>query len=169
MAQYSRPSSDVDITSWTCSTGSDRYALVDESVANDDTDYIWRSATHVLPTDATMGMSSVTDPVSSSGHILRARARLESAGGATLTCTLSDSGSIITTQDFLMDDTGYATFEYTLSGAEADAIVDYATFKIYVLARDGGGNNVRLTWVELEVPDVAPPTLHQRTLRGHGK
>lgn len=168
MAQYSRPSSDIDITSWTCSTGSNRYALIDESVANDDTDYIWRSATHILPTDATLGLSSVTDPVSSSNHVFRCRAKLESAGSCTLECKLSDSGSIFATQSFTVNSTSYQDFSYTLSGAEADAIVDYSALKLYVLAKDGGSVNCRLTFAEFEVPDVGSVP-HQRPVRGYGK
>ena len=167
MAQFSRPISDVDMSGWTCSTGTDKYALIDESVANDDTDYIWRSATHILPTDSTVGMSVVSDPLSSSGHVMRFRARLESAGSCTLQCDWVDTGSIVTTQNFTVNSTSYQDFSYTLSGAEADAIVNYGGMKLYVLARDGGGVNCRLTFAEFEVPDAG--TARERRKRGFGK
>ena len=58
--QLARPTSDVAAGSWTASSGSDLWAMVDESAAS-DTDYISSSATPDADT-AVMGLGPLNAP-----------------------------------------------------------------------------------------------------------
>ena len=74
MAQYARPSSDQGSSiSWDGNDSGivDLYTYIDETTANDSTDYIRSQADQTGYYET--GLSSVTDPASNSGHIIRAR------------------------------------------------------------------------------------------------
>lgn len=167
MAQYARPSSDVDMSGWTCSTGTNRAALIDESVANDDTDYISRVANASVPTDSTVNLSSVTNPGTQIGHVIRARARLESAGSVSLQCSLSIGGSVIVSNSFTVTSTSYADFAYTLTAGQVAAITNYGALQFYILASGGSAITMRVTQAYFEVPDVGSD--RQRMRRGMGR
>ena len=78
MAQFGRPISDISAGGWVPSSGGDLYAMLDE-VSASDSDYIQGDSSD---TAAEVLLSTVTDPVSSSGHILRFRAQSSGGGGA---------------------------------------------------------------------------------------
>jgi hypothetical protein len=65
-----RPSSDIAAGSWTPSTGSDLYAMLDE-VSVDDADYITTSATGQT---ARLALTPLSDPGNDNNHVLRYRA-----------------------------------------------------------------------------------------------
>jgi hypothetical protein len=74
-AQYARPDSDVSAGTWTTDTGgtTDLYQAIDETNAV-DADYI-QSVTDPASAVTEVGLSNVTDPAVSTGHIVRYRAR----------------------------------------------------------------------------------------------
>lgn len=71
--QIAVPIADISAGGWTPSTGTDLYAMTDEAVA-DDSDYDQSATT---PTNDVMEVqvTSLTDPASSSGHVVRYRLR----------------------------------------------------------------------------------------------
>ena len=137
MPQFARPSADTNNPgSYTDQAGGSAslFATIDESAAN-DADFI-RSPTDPVNAVYVTKLTSLTDPVSSAGHILRARVSTDVASGGnaldytdelrqgyvnegslgTLIATLSQAG---------VSGTTWQDLAYTLSAAEADAITDY--------------------------------------------
>jgi len=70
MTQYMRPSSDINI-SWLCSSGSDRYALIDE-VSASDSDYIYTINNNAYQE---CKLSEPITPITSGEGVLRFRAK----------------------------------------------------------------------------------------------
>lgn len=136
MAQFARPASDITETGWTEDDGDvlDQWAEIDEVVAS-DTDYV-KSPTPPGTNEYETKLSSVTDPVSSTGHIMRWRRRAPVGGGATINLTVRLLQ--LTTQiKSVADNTLPSAFtdtSATLSGAEADAITDYADLRLEFVA-----------------------------------
>lgn len=136
MAQFARPDADVVRTAWTEDDGTttDIFDQIDES-SLDDADYIKTSA----PPGANeyeAGLTDVTDPVSSSDHVMRWRRRKQPSAGATinLTVRLLQTSTQITSQADNAIPTSFTTTTYTLSGAEADAITDYTALRMEFVA-----------------------------------
>lgn len=82
----------------------------------------------------------MTDPQSSTGHIIRWRRRKQPASGSNdvnLTVRLLQGSTQITSQ---ADNTIPSTFtdaSYTLSTAEADSITDYSNLRLEFVASGG--------------------------------
>jgi len=176
MAQFARPNEDE--LNWgggdafAASSGSDLYAMIDETSAS-DSDYISSSDSG---SDATykVHLSSVTDPVSSSGHILRYRLKWEDAmemgvdqpdvtvkllidnpdGSAPGECNYSLLSKTHSSSSNTLD-TSFSTEAITLSTSQANS-VSYSSlcFQIKRETAFGAGETVYLSWVELEVPDA---------------
>jgi hypothetical protein len=113
-------------------SGTNLYQSIDETVA-DDADYIQSSA--VPSNDVYVcSLSTLEDPVSSTGHVVRYRYRKSAAGGAQIDLTVqlrqgyvneSSMGTLIASATHA-DITETATSNtLALSGGEADAITDY--------------------------------------------
>lgn len=118
--QIIRPTSDVSDGAWLASTGSDLYAMLDETTAS-DSDYIYATSAST----AEVGLGVASDPVSSTGHIIRYRAK----GTGTLTVKLMQGTTTIATHVPTLT-TSYQDFSFTLSGAEADSITDYSNLRL---------------------------------------
>lgn len=133
MPQFARPSADTVRTGWTDQAGGTVtiYTTIDESVAS-DTDYI-KTPTPPGANEFESLLTSVTDPLSSTGHIMRWRRRKQPATGSAqinLTVRLLQGVTQITSQ---ADNNLPGTFtdtSYTLSAAEADAITNYADLRL---------------------------------------
>lgn len=145
MAQFARPSADTDNTgSYTDQGGGSSaiYTTIDETAA-DDGDYI-RTGTDPSSAVFVTKLSNVTDPVSSSGHVLRVRAGTDQASGGNqidLTAQLRQGytnegspGTLIATLTQANVTAGsWTTYSATLSGAEADAITDYTSLYLRIV------------------------------------
>jgi len=161
VVQIARPSSDIT-ANWTPTTGATLFACIDETSANDDTDAIDTGANPVsLVCEVKFG--SLTDPLSSSGHVVRYRFRRGPQGGknVSLTADLRQGATSIASWAHLDAAivNSYTTFQQTLSSGQADSITDYTDLRLRLTATtSGGGGNtgVRFTWTELEVPDGTP-------------
>lgn len=156
MAQYARPNADGAAKNWTPSTGTAHWSLIDESVT-DDTDYISVTTGALASPDETMSLSSVTDPVASSGHIIRLRGK-NSSGASAVTIRLyqgdpNGSGTQIAASTIAFS-TSFADYSYTLSGAEADAITDYTTLWFSIDKAISKGVTQTISQAYFEVPDV---------------
>ena len=87
MAQFARPISDATNNGgddrWFAFSGSDMYAMLDETPYS-DSDFVSSTDGGVAPLNVAhlkMDLTSLTDPVSSSGHVIRYRIQYWDAGG----------------------------------------------------------------------------------------
>lgn len=117
------PVSDVSAGSWTPSSGTDLYAMLDETAAS-DTDYI--AATSA--TTCTLALASGSDPASSTGHILRYR--LPPGSGTVSVALKQGTTTIASWGPHTLIGTTAQTFAQTLTGGEADSITDYSALRV---------------------------------------
>jgi len=145
VAQFARPDADTyNGDGWTEDDGTsvDMFLEVDEAVA-DDADFV-RSP--VTPTNdvVVFGLTNVTDPALSTGHILRVRNSADQDAQETidflfeLRMTYVNEGSqgtlIASVTRNGVTSTTWTTTSYTLSGAEADAITNYTALYVRIRA-----------------------------------
>lgn len=135
MPQFARPDQDTTIGTFTDQGGgtTNIYTTIDEASAS-DADYI-RSVTSPANAVYVCRLSDVTDPVSSTGHIIRMRTStdLDAQEAIDFTQQLRMSyagegaqGTLIASQSRTsVSSTTWTTSSYTLSAGEADAITDY--------------------------------------------
>ena len=116
------PVSDVAAGSWTPSSGSDLYAMLDEAAAS-DTDYIQATSA----TTCTLALASGGDPASSTGHILRYRLL---AGSGTIAVTLKQGTTTIASWGPHTLTGAAQDFAQTLSAGQADSITDYSALRV---------------------------------------
>lgn len=121
-SQYARPASDITDGAWLPSTGTDLFAMVDEATYS-DTDYVYTESASAC----TMALGSLTDPVSSAGHILRYRML---SGSGSLTIRLKQGASTIATFGPHTATGAAQDFEQTLTGGQADSITDYTALRV---------------------------------------
>lgn len=143
MAQFARPAEDILIDNWQTESGggANLYQQIDESVAN-DSDFIQSQLTPTSDVYVAK-LSSVVDPVSSSGHTLRYRYGKSASAGDQIDLTVQlrqgyvnegNQGTLIA-QDVLTNVGGFPLAgSHALSGAEADAITNYGDLYIRIVA-----------------------------------
>lgn len=154
MTQYMRPDGDLDSV-WSCSTGTSRYALIDEAMAN-DADYISTSTQSAIQT---VSLSNPAETPASGGPVtVKIRAKGSVAGvkvypqlkqGST-TMILDGSSAQATLT------TSYGNYYFAVASDMLQYITDWTTLQIGI--RDGtvtGTCYVSQVW--LEVPDAAIP------------
>lgn len=143
MPQFARPDADITDGAWTKSSGGagDMYTMIDEAIA-DDADYVQSEAAPASSAFA-VGLGNVEDPVSSTGHIVRYRYQKEAAGGAQIDLIVQlrqgysgegAQGSLIHAETHTNIPNGWTAGTFTLAGAEADAITDYADLQLRLVA-----------------------------------
>lgn len=154
MAQFARPNSDITTTSWTPSTGTTIYQCIDESTAS-DTDYGTGTGT---ASELIVGLSSVLDPGSSSGHIVRLRAMSTGSGaGEKWTVELYQGTSLIATiiSNAPMSRNSFGDTSYTLTSGESDSITNYGDLRLrFVPTTMGASESIVLSFAEMEFPDA---------------
>jgi len=137
MAQFARPSADTVRTGWTDEAGgtTDIYTGIDE-VSAEDAEYV-KTPTPPGSNEFETLLTAVTDPVSSTGHVMRWRRRKQPASGSAqinLTVRLVEG----TTQIVSRSDTdipgSFTDTSYTLSAGEADSITDYSNLRLEFVA-----------------------------------
>lgn len=121
-AQLLVPASDVSAGGWVPSSGSDLYAMLDESTYS-DADYISSSTA----SSCTVALVTGTDPRVSTGHILRYRLL---AGSGSVAVTLKQSAATIASFGPHTITGAAQDFEQTLSGGQADSITDYSALRV---------------------------------------
>lgn len=122
--QLIRTGTDISAGSWTPSTGSDLYAMLDETIPPNDTDYI---SVPSGSSTAEVKLTTGSDPSSSIGHTIRYRAK--NNGSGSLTVYLYQGATLIATHNPTLTDY-YQTYIWTISGAEADSITDYTDLRL---------------------------------------
>ncbi|OQB23577.1 MAG: hypothetical protein BWY10_02676 [Chloroflexi bacterium ADurb.Bin180] len=96
--------------------------MIDETAAS-DTDYI----STVNASTCEVALGSLSDPASSSGHIVRYRLSAE-AGGVIV--RLRQGTTTIASWTHSPAPASLTTYTQTLSGGEADSITDYTALKL---------------------------------------
>lgn len=149
MAQFARPDSDLVTGGW----GAPVYSKVNE---------VTPDATYAIgpnKSDGTceLSLSSVIDPASSGGHVLRCRAYIVGTfpTGINLYFQLLQGTTLIKQWTPTLTTSG-ADYTYTLTSGEADSITNYADLRVkfvqdYITGSTGRGY---VSWFELEVPDA---------------
>ena len=158
MAQFARPSSNITQTSFTGG-----YTAIDESSASDaDFAYGANNTAAVLE----VGLSSVEDPESSSGHTFRYRLAKTNngtvdGGGNAVTVTVGlYQGTTLIAEDTAKTVTGtWTAYSLTLNGTQADSITNYADLRLRFTTSASGGSAANrrggaVSWAELEAPDA---------------
>lgn len=134
MAQFARPSTDTTRDNWEEDDGGTTsiFDQIDEAVA-DDADYIRTGLTPTSDVYVTK-LSTLEDPLSSTGHVVRYRYGKDAAGGDQIDITVElrqgyvnegTPGTLIASATHTNVSEGWTAGTITLSGAEADAITDY--------------------------------------------
>lgn len=118
------PTSTVSAGSWSPTNAATLHEAIDETPAS-DADYI---STNVAADVCTVAISSLTDPASSTGHVVRYRLRGDGASG--ITVALMQGASVVASWTHDPAPSSFTTFVQTLSGAEADSITDYGALRL---------------------------------------
>jgi hypothetical protein len=122
-ARFGRPLSDISQGAWTASTGSDLFAMLDEETPV-DADYIQTTSASTCE----IGLSNATDPGTSSGQVLRYRAKSDDA--STLIAKLMEGATTIASRTHTNVPNTWTEYTMTLTGGECDAITDYADLRV---------------------------------------
>jgi hypothetical protein len=121
--RYAFPIADVSKGSWTASTGSDLFAMLDEPTAN-DADYIAATSATVCE----IRLAPVIDPLTSIGQAVKLRAR--STQGSTLIARLKQGSTTIATLNQSGVSGSWTDYSLVLSAAECNAITDYTNLRV---------------------------------------
>lgn len=143
MSQFARPSADTSIGDYVDQSDgtTNIYTTIDESSAS-DADYIKSTAAPSSEPYVT-ALTSVTDPVSSSGHVIRVRARNGVSGGQAVDLTVQlrqgysnegSQGTLIATLSQASVASSFTDYTATLSSSEADAITAYDDLVLRIVA-----------------------------------
>ncbi|TFG81597.1 MAG: hypothetical protein E4H19_14375, partial [Chromatiales bacterium] len=179
MAQFARPDGSVEVFNLlgghSVNTTGNRYQNVDET-SPVDTDYVYSQNSPGGGSNVEFGLSDVTDPAVSTGHILRFRHMQidEDSGGhpqsantggtaTTLAWELRQGSVPVIIASGSVNPAALTTTSVTLSDTEADSITDYTDLRVYLSPSGGAGSPanrraVAVTWIELEVPNATPAT-----------
>ena len=153
MAQYGRPISDISTGNWATTP---LWSDLDDNL---DADYITSGKNPAADTFENALTSTLSDPSSSSGHIVRARLYCSKANNGTATVYVYQGTTLIATYAIPGNlATAFTTYSYTLTGTEADNITDYTVLRIRVVANGTANAYVYCAWTELEIPDPVTAT-----------
>jgi len=160
MAQFSRPSSDIEDQDFTVQPSGGFWEAIDEETY-DDADYISGNA---LGAYCEVGCSSVTDPQSSSDHVFRYRLtrtlqNRKLTGVASLKCGSTEIASWTHT-----DPGTVQTYTQTLTSQQADSISDYTDLRFRFVVSSRAGGSLQVFWAEFEVPDAAGGQEYNETI-----
>jgi hypothetical protein len=135
------PTADSVDGAWTTDSGGTALAAaVDETTAS-DADYI-RSETAPAASSCRLKLGSGTDPVSSTGHVIRWRVGKDSTGAPQVDVRVQlrqGGGNTVGAGTLIAEFTrtnvdALTTYAETLSGGEADAITDYSDLYVEIRA-----------------------------------
>lgn len=168
MTQLAYPNEDVTTTGWTTTP---LWSQVDDAPGAGDADYIDAA---VRAGDATceLGLAEPTDPASSSDHIIEVRAKYttnNSRVGA-VQVALYEGATLRATLPMQTLTTSFATYSYTLSSGEADALA-YSDMRLRITGHMNAGGagtqcNVQVASVRISCPDAGAAGGQPMQLRG---
>tara|TARA_R110000824_G_scaffold118617_2_gene270941 strand:+ start:124 stop:702 length:579 start_codon:yes stop_codon:yes gene_type:complete len=176
MTQYAYPDADTSVGNWTASTGSNRYAMVDDAhgVAAGTADNTYIRVTddgqgddemNPIAEAITLSLSSVTDPSASNLHKVKILWHEDTGQGAlNLNVSLRDTdGGAVKDETFTFDAGGgfdppdSQEDTMTLSASQANSIGAYSNLSVIITATDSmlQGTNTSVFRVYFECPDAA--------------
>lgn len=165
LEEFLRPDSDITTTGWTPSTGTNVYAVIDESSPS-DTDYVSSNiASSICPTQDTtffeVGLSNPSGTLNANctGITVRVRAaKVETinTGDVDMTVELKQGATVRASQSFPNLTTSYVTKSFTLSFAEVKSITGTSDLRIRVTIDYCGNSDPhairgRVSWAEVEL------------------
>ena len=176
MTQYARPDQDIARGSdcddgmggdvcWLNQAGgtTNLYASIDETSAS-DSDYIVVEEGMMGTSDQTakFRLSDVTDPESSSDHVVYYRAKcmdMTWMGCTALTVTLYDGSTGIATGTASVT-TSWADYSFTLNAGQANMIGDYNNLFLWIKHHEGNmqGDGHSVSYAAFACPDASTPT-----------
>ena len=155
------------------------WSNLDEAAPGSDADYNW--STNNTAATLEVALAAVTDPLLSTGHVVSYRLAqtyngTPDGGGNAVTVTVSlvQGTTVIASNGPLALTGSWAAGSFTLSGAQADAITDYADLRLRIVTSSSGGATTNrrgagVSFAELAVPDLAAPSYTaSATLDGTG-
>lgn len=169
MTQYAYPDADVSTTGWTTAP---LWSKVDDAPGAGDADYI-DAATRAGDATCELELAEPADPSSSSDHVIEVRAKYatnNSRVGA-VSVALYEGATLRATLGLTTLTTSFATYSYTLSGAEADSL-SYNDMRVKITGHMNAGGlgtvcTVTVASVRLSCPDAGAPASGQpMQLRG---
>lgn len=122
--QRAAPTSDVAAGSWTPSSGTDLFAMLDEASPS-DADYIKTGAAADV---CTVALGTLSDPAVSTGH--QVSYRISGDGVSGIQVELLQSTTVIATWTHDPAPGSPTTFTQTLTGTQADSITNYAALRL---------------------------------------
>jgi len=155
MVQYAYPDADTTVNNWAASTGSNRYAMIDDAYGTatavaDNTsisvsdDGSGDDEMNPNPEAIVLSLSSVTDPSSASSHSVVVMWYEDSGQGTvTLNVNLKDTdGSDVKNEDFTYDAQGGSNTDplvstMSLNATQANSIANYGNMILTITATDG--------------------------------
>ncbi len=166
-AQFARPDGTEPSSSGWTATGAPTLHEATDETAVDDADYMTTggSATGEL------SLSDIADPGVDTGHIIRFRMiSTGSKGGERLDFRLLQGSTEIVAYGNLQSRGSYTTFVYALDAATVANISNYSDLRYEASTTSvDSGEEMRISWMELEVPDASgatAPTLSSSTVTG---
>lgn len=153
MAQFGYPTSDITRGSWTDQGGgATHWGNLDEA-SYSDTDYI--QANNLTANACEVRVNSLTDPASSSNHVVHLRVQKAGSGTITLTVDLVENTTVRATRSITLT-TSWADQSFTLTAGEADSITDYTNLRIRFTSTCASSSRYcRVSWANVEVPSVS--------------
>lgn len=114
--QFVRPGADVLTTGWHASTGTDLFAMLEETSA-DDADYIYRSLTGSEPYVFELWLSGVAYSLPAGSHVVRMRADVTAGAAQARLLLLDASDNVVGTGAWQSLTPGLATATFTVDSA----------------------------------------------------
>lgn len=174
MTQWALADSDISKTNWVEGAGdtdADAFDELDEGfgagrgsgAGPDDITTYWRSTSMATAGETRTiecGLTNVTDPALSTGHVVRGRICKSAGGGLGVEgiIYLYQGTTLIATSATEVLTATWVTVTINLSGAEADSITDYSDLRIRLICTaigSGASRTGRISAKEFECPDVA--------------
>ena len=176
MSQHGRPSADSFMSDlWTPSSGSDSFAMLNESSTDSDTSYIVATITSgtSLSSIPAVKLSACTDPGVDTGFVTQYYVRKESGTNWTATLALyqgdpNSGGTLLDSWTALITTTSYTLRMRSHSDPVCASITDFSNLYVGLSGTSTGSSVVRATYVDLILPDAPSSALHRRTLVGGG-
>jgi hypothetical protein len=118
---FLRPIADTSNGAWTASSGSDRFAMIDESATN-DADYITVSTASTYKARLT----TVSDPGVDTDHSVVVRAKGDGSSQLTIALVQGDPTETAIASTTVTPTTSYANYTLTVTSGQAANITDYS-------------------------------------------
>jgi hypothetical protein len=162
---------------WALVGAASRHEAVNEASPDGDGSYIQRGiGTASLTGFPAMRLAGMADPGTDDGFELTFVTRNTALGTSSLTVALYQgdpdvAGSLLGSDAIVTGSTGYSPKTWSVPAAVIEDITDFADVWVSWNTASGSGGNLRITQIEMVVPDEEEPPgagVPMRTLTGAG-